>query len=438
MTIIPVLKTVNERAIAAPLTANQVRGFWAAWGGLVLDGMDSFIYALVLVPAMRALLPASGIEPTVGNLGFYGSILFAVFLVGWGCAFLWGPIADRFGRVRTLMFAILCYSLFTFLGSVAQNIWELGLFRLLAGFGVGGEFVGAAILVAEELPGKRRVSGAGYLNTGYYVGMFLAAGLNYTIGARLGWRAMFAAGIAPALFIAFIRYGVHEPERWKKRLESIGSWTARDSFVALFSPEYRKRTMLNCLFLLISMIGLWAGSVYVPGAVTQVALREGYGPAQAARIASWATMLLATGTILGCLVMAPLANWLGRRGALAFFFAVMAASIPLAFGYAFYPGHGGLRTFILCLFFVGVGGGSFSVQLLWLPEQYRTECRGSALALATCVGRFVAAGATFIVGAGISHYGSIGVPVALTGLAFVLGLLAVPFGVETKGQPLPV
>jgi MFS family permease len=278
-------------------------------------------------------LCASGIPATVGNLGFYGSILFCVFLVGWGCAFLWGPIADRFGRVRALIFAILCYSLFTFLGCIAQNVWQLGVFRFLAGFGVGGEFVGAAVFVAEELPTGRRVSGAGYLNSGYYVGIFLAAGLNYILGARLGWRAMFAAGVAPALFVAFIRYGVQEPERWKKRIESIGAWTARDSLFALFSPEYRKRTTLNCLLLLVSMIGLWAGSVYVPGAVTQVALGEGYSTGDAARIASWATMLLATGTILGCLIMAPIADRIGRRGALAFFFAIMAVSIPLAFGY---------------------------------------------------------------------------------------------------------
>jgi hypothetical protein len=118
-------------------------------------------------------------------------------------------------------------------------------------------------------------------------------------------------------------------------------------------------------------------------------------------------------------------NRLGRRGALAFFFAIMAVSIPLAFGYTFYPGHGGLSAFIPCLFFVGVGGGSFSVQLLWLPEQYRSECRGSALAFATCVGRFVAAGATLIVGAGIAHYKSIGVPVALSALAFVFGPLPI-------------
>ena len=400
--------------------------------------MDSFIYALVLVPAMRELLPASGIEPTAGNLGFYGSILFAVFLVGWGCAFLWGPVADRFGRVRSLMLAILCYSVFTFLGCMAHNIWQLGVFRMLAGFGVGGEFVGAATFVAEEMPDNRRVSAAGLLNSGYYVGTFIAAGLNYLIGAHYGWRAMFAMGGAPALFVAYIRVGVHEPERWKKRLAATGGWTAWDSLFSLFSDEYRKRTVMNCLFLLISMIGLWAGSVYAPGAVTQVAIREGFSAPDAARIASWATMLLSTGTILGCLVMPVLANRLGRRGALACFYALMAASIALSFGYAFYLPQGALRVFIPCLFLVGAGGASFAVYIVWLPEQYRTECRGSAIALAMSIGRFAAAGATFLVGAGISSYGSIGMPVAATSLAFALGLLVVPFGIETKGKPLPV
>jgi MFS family permease len=415
----------------------RVRGLWAAGAGVALDGMDSFIYALVLIPAMRELLPESGIEPTAANLGFYGSILFSVFLIGWGMAFLWGPIADRFGRVRALVFAVICYSVFTFLGCLARNVQELGVFRMLAGFGVGGEFVGAAVFVAEELPDRLRARGAGYLNSAYYVGTFLAAALNYAIGAHYGWRVMFALGGTPALFIAFIRYGVREPERWVKRMESIGGASARDSFLALFTPEYRMRTALNCLFLLVSMVGLWAGSVYAPSAITQIALRDGYGTADAARLASWGTMLLAVGTILGCVVMAPIAEWLGRRGALAIFFAVMAASTATAFGYAFYLPHGALRMFAACLFMVGLGGGSFSVYLLWIPEQYRTECRGSALALATCVGRFVAAAATFLVGAGIARYGSIGVPVAMTSLAFVAGLFFIPLSFETKDRPLP-
>ena len=62
------------------LTGNQIRGFWAAWGGWALDGMDSFIYALVMVPALHELLPRSGIADTPGNQGFYGGLLFALFL----------------------------------------------------------------------------------------------------------------------------------------------------------------------------------------------------------------------------------------------------------------------------------------------------------------------------------------------------------------------
>jgi MFS-type transporter involved in bile tolerance (Atg22 family) len=148
-------------------------------------------------------------------------------------------------------------------------------------------------------------------------------------------------------------------------------------------------------------------------------------------------MLLATGTILGCLAMPFLADRLGRRWAVACFYAIMALSISTGFGYAFYRPTGALAVFIPLLFLVGVGGGSFAVYWVWLAEQYRTECRGSALAFATCIGRFVAAGATFLVGMAIRHYGSIGVPVAFTACAFVIGLLLLPFSEETRGRPLP-
>src|SRR4029078_6013097 len=99
--------TVTGDAASSRLTPNQIRGFWAAWGGWALDGMDSFIYALVLAPALTELLPKSGIAATPGNVGFYGRVLFALFLVGWGMSMLWGPVADRFGRVWTLMLTIL-------------------------------------------------------------------------------------------------------------------------------------------------------------------------------------------------------------------------------------------------------------------------------------------------------------------------------------------
>ena len=418
-----------------PLSPNQIRGFWAAWAGWALDGMDSFLYALVLVPALRELLPRSGLAATEANVGFFGGLLFAIFLTGWGFAFLWGPIADRLGRVRTLMLTILCYSLFTFLGAVAANVWQLAAFRFAAGAGIGGEWTLGGVLIAEEWPEARRKNGAAFMHTGYYFGTFLAAIVNYTIGAHYGWRAVFAVGGAPALLVAFIRYGVAEPKRWMERAQTAGR--AWKPLAMLFSVEYRRRTLVNAALLFISMVGLWAGSAYVPASVTYLATRQGFTAAQAARLASNGTMLLSTGTILGCLLLAVLADRLGRRGALAFYFALMFAAIVLTFGYAFYRTEAALAWFISGLFFLGLGGANFSVYTLWLPEQYRTECRGSAFAFATSFGRFIAAGVTFLVGAGVARMHTIGPPVALTSVAFLAGLALLPLAHETRGNPLP-
>ena len=398
--------------------------------------MDSFIYALVMIPALKELLPKSGIAGDAANTGYYGGLLFALFLVGWGCSFVWGPVADRFGRVRTLVLTILCYSVFTFLGAIAQNVWHLAVFRFLAGVGIGGEWTLGGILVAEVFPESRRKQAAGYMHTGYYVGTLLAAVLNFTVGAAYGWRAMFAIGGAPALLVAFIRNGVHEPERWKSRMAQLSDWTPGQAFKALFSPEYLRRTLLNAVFVLISMIGLWAGSVYVPSSITALAAKQGITGADATRLSSLGTVVLSIATILGCLMLPWMAEKWGRRLTLGFFFALMFVFIELAFRWFFYQPNG-LWPFIVCLFFLGLGGANFAVYTLWLPEQYRTECRASAFAFATSAGRFVAAGVTFLVGAGISKYGSIGVPVAYTSFAFLIGLLLLPFGEETKGRELP-
>ena len=426
-----------QPAQATPLTRNQVRGFWAAWGGWTLDGMDSFIYALVLVPSLRDLLPHSGIAATKANVGRYGGLLFALFLVGWGLAFLWGPVGDKFGRVRTLMLTVVWYSVFTFLSALVTNVWQLAALRLLAGIGIGGEWAMGGTFVAEEWPENRRRAGAGYMHTGYYVGIFLAAILNYLIGSKFGWRWMFAVGGLPALLLAWVRHGVTEPECWQKKEKVVHTWRIWQPFATLFSNALRRRTILNTLYMLASICGLWAGTVYVPAAVTALAEAAGRVGPQAAQLASTATMLVAFATILGCLAMPRLAEKLGRRGALAFYFAVMAVFIALTFGKVFYLGATALPWFFVCLLFLGFGGANFAVYTLWLPEQYPTECRASAFAFSTSFARFGGAGITFLVGAGVQHFQSLGIPVALTSIAFAIGLLLIPFGAETRGQTLP-
>jgi MFS family permease len=420
-----------------PLTRNQWRGFFAAWAGWALDGMDSYIFALVMVPALKDLLPRSALPSDVAGVGFYGGLLFAIFLVGWGCALLWGPIADKYGRVRTLMLTILWYSAFTFLCCLSTKVWHLALFRFLAGIGIGGEWAMGGTFVAEEWPEDRRKQAAGWMHTGYYVGVFLAGLANYLVGAHYGWRAMFALGGLPALLVGFIRYGVKESQRWQDKSEQVRSWSIARPLAALFAPEYRKRTLLNATYVLVSIIGLWAGSVYVPTAITEIAGREKMTGAPVTHLVSLATMLLSFATILGCIVLPAVADRIGRRVTLALYFLCTLLSIALGFGYVFYLPANALKLFFVCLFFLGLGGANFAMYTLWLPEQYPTECRGSAFAFATSVGRFAGAGFTFLVGAGVAYFHTIGTPVALTSLAFALGMLLLPFGHETKGQPLP-
>jgi MFS family permease len=276
------------------------------------------------------------------------------------------------------------------------------------------------------------------MHTGYYFGFLLAAIANYFIGSRFGWRYMFVVGGAPAILVAFIRNNVQEPTRWKNKLHQLGQkWRMHHAFLELFTPQYRRRTVFNSIYLIVSLIGLWAGSVYVPAAMTYIAQQAGHTATEAARLASYSTALLGIGTVLGALVVALLAERLGRRVTLGIFYGIMLGSISISFGHVFYMSTSGVGWFLVCAFLLGLGGANFVVYSFWLPEQYGTECRASAFAFTTNVGRFAAAGFTFLVGAGVHHFHTLGKPVALTALAFVAGLFLLPFGEETKGKPLP-
>jgi MFS family permease len=440
---------VAERAIPIPqppaqlptkLTRDQITGFWAAWTGWTLDGMDSVIYALVLSPALTELLPKSGMSNAPANVAFVGSFLFALFLIGWGLAFIWGPIADKFGRTRVLAATILVFAVFTGAAAFSQNVWQLGAFRLLAGMGIGGEWALAGTYVAEAWPEDRRKMGAGYLQTGYYSGFFLAAALNFTVGARYGWRAMFLCGLAPVILALLIIQRVKEPQRWvtesSKRSANIAPIRRRSPLSEIFRGQYRRRTLVNTGLLTVAIIGLWAAAVYEPTAIITLARKAGASLPAAVRMASFGTGLLSIGTILGCLALPPLAQRFGRKRTLAFYFAGMAIAILLSFGWAFYLPHG-LHPFIALLFVLGFFGGNFTMFSLWLPEQYGTSVRATAFAFSTSFGRFIGAGVNFALGALVHNMGTLGKPVALTAIAFGIGLLLIPFGLETRGKPLP-
>jgi MFS family permease len=328
---------------------------------------------------------------------------------------------------------VACYAVFTGAAALAQNVWELGLFRFLAGVGIGGEWALAGTYVAEMWPESRRKMGAGYLQTGYYVGFLLAAALNYTIGATFGWRAMFLCGGAPLILALYMLLQIKEPDRWS---QAAGSVSRPRPLRAIFTGEYRRRTLLNAALVTVSIIGLWAAAVYEPSAIVTLAKQAGHSAPEATRLASFGTGLLSIGTCIGCLALPVLAERMGRRWTLALFFLGMAICISLTFGWAFYI-PGGLNVFIGSLFFLGLFGGNFAIYSLWLPEQYPTMMRATAFAFVTSIGRYIGAGINFLIGAGVHSYGSMGVPVAATAAAFIFGLILLPYCVETRGSRLP-
>jgi MFS family permease len=250
---------------------------------------------------------------------------------------------------------------------------------------------------------------------------------------------MFIFGGLPALMIFFIRYGVHESKKWE---DKFGETKARrpsmaQAFGALFAPRYRRDTLVMSGLFLVSIIMLWAGSIYVPTAARQMAAAGGeMVEANLARVATYASVVLAVGTIIGCVLVPILAERVGRRVTMALFMTILGISAAIGFGYAFYE-PAGLNLFMVLTFFMGLGGANFAVYTLWLPELYSTDCRASAIGFISSAGRFVGVALVVLLYYVIPRYGSLGVPVALVASTFVLGLLLLPFARETKGQALP-
>ncbi|MBP0458728.1 MFS transporter [Streptomyces montanisoli] len=417
------------------MTPAQRRAFWGSFGGWAMDGFNWTIFGLVLAPTMAELLPRAGIADTPDNVGWYGQISAALFLVGWGCSFIWGPLADRFGRKPAMMASILMYGVFTALAGVSTDLWEWNAFRFLAAIGVGGEWAMAGTLLAEVMPEERRDRRGGLMHTAAYVGVLVVSLIYLAFGSALGWRGLFFIGGLPALAVFLIRRGTPEAERWSQDAGERSRRSFWKPLAEVFSAEYRGRTIVNLALLVVCVIGLWAGSTYVATAVTNLAKDAGYAHGTVVHLASLASMTVAAFTILGCVGVPWLAARMGRRGALAVLFALMIVGTVGAYGLA-YPMHSIGLTFAF-LPLLGLGGANFAVFTIWLPEQYPTRMRATAFAATTTFSRWVAAGGTFLIGYGIHASGSLALPLSLTAVFFVAGLAVVRYGRETTGQTLP-
>ncbi len=419
------------------MDASAKHVFWASYFGWLLDGYDTTIYAFVLVASLSFLLPNSGISKSF--IASYGLKFFAIFLIGWGTAFVFGPVADKVGRMRTLGIAILLYALGTFFSGLSYNVTEFAVARFVAGFGLGAEWFIGGTGVSEVFPEKSRHIWAGRFHSAWYAGFILAAVttpllLEYIFTTSNGWRAIFFIGIIPAVILGYIRIRAKEPEVWKRKKDLHSEqMNMSTSFKLLFSKNYRKTTILLVLVMVPVITGLYGGTLFAPTAITNLV----HATFTASTSATWYVVLggvLISGfTLLFCLIMPYMVRSLGRKTTLTIFMVFMIVGLVTAFGIAYTSNN--LYMFLPLAILLGIGGADFSVFSLWVPEIYPTEARAGGFAVITALGRYAGAGLVFVISAVTAAVG-LGDSLAYASVAFVIGIILLYFVKEDRNKQL--
>jgi hypothetical protein len=175
-------KPASGRPILLGMNGYQWTVIFAAWLGWGFDIFDGLLFNYIAPNAVPALLGIQRGTPaaSAATLNWTG-ILTSVLLLGWAAGgILFGHIADRIGRTKTLLLTMLLYSLGTAACAFAPNIWVLLIFRVVAALGIGGEWAAGAAMVAAVVPENRRVEAGALLYTSAPLGLFLATFVTYS------------------------------------------------------------------------------------------------------------------------------------------------------------------------------------------------------------------------------------------------------------------
>jgi MFS family permease len=421
---------------------------FAAWLGWGFDIFDSLLFNYVAPTCVPVLLhiPLGTPEAAAATLRWTG-ILTSLLLLGWAAGgILFGRIADRLGRSRTLLVTMVMYSVGTAACAFAPNIWSLVLFRVIASLGIGGEWVAGAAMVAEIVPEKRRVDAGALLYTAAPMGLFLATFIVYQIQGvyfrgtpEVAWRYVFLAGLIPAFVAIVVRLMIKEPERWKRATEKARPATISE----LFAPAYIALTFSGASLAMINLLTWWSVNAFIPTVAVGLANRVSAGASAvtatvlAEQWKALATNAFDAGALIGCLLTIPAAKYLGRRNMFFVYFLGGALSIMAAFGLPLSP-----ETRLYMYFPIGVTVWGITASFaFYLPELFPTRLRGTGAGFCFNLGRIVAAAGPFIVG-GIASRGVNALDTAMQALFYcgwipIVGLLLMPWVIETKNRALP-
>ena len=424
------------------ITGYQWLVLFIAWAGWSLDITDFTLYGLVLRQSLTELL---GGNPTLAQIGSVGGLVTTVGLLGWAVGgFVFGIIADYLGRVRTLALSILIYSVFTALQGVAQEAWQLGLFRFIAGLGTGAELMIAIPLVAEAFAETHRAKILGFMMTGGGFGTLFGAVIYGWVGPY-GWRYVFFAGIFPALLLAFIRKGMVEPERFtavKARRQALAASREHSEEdreflrlvpAQLFSRKIRYQTMVGVLFALGTLLAVWTAAAWLPTIQNLLLEKQGITGNAAIPYVRNGMMLWGIGGIIGYIAFGFIADVIGRRPTI-FLYSVgtLGLGLYLFLGVSTYDPYPVLLL-IYGFFVIGI----FSGHAIYISELFPTHVRSTGVAFCNGFGRIFTSFGPLVAGLLVVQLGGLTNATAIMTCFAVLSIVAVILGRETGDEDLP-
>ena len=391
---------------------------WAAMLGYMLDALDVLLYVFA-VQTLRTEFHWSA-----ATAGLVSSATLLMSSVG---GVLAGVLADRIGRSRALIYAILVYSIGSGGSATSTGIVSLLLWRAVVGLGLGGEWSAGAVLVAESWPPQHRAKAIGLMQSGWALGYMLAAATTAFILPRFGWRMLFLVGVLPAFFTIWIQRKVKEPEIWSAK-------TSTGRITDLFRPPLARRTFLATALATSVLFAYWGLNTWLPGFLSAPKSQGGAG-LNILDTSGW-IFIMQFGAFLGYVSFGWLADRFGRRPTF-FWYVLMAAILTPIYGLTPRWAGASSETWLLILGpLIGFcGTGFFALFGAMLAELYPTSIRGTAQGFVYNFGRATSALAPLAVGAVADRQG-IGAALALNSAFFLIGSVLVFTLPETKNTKL--
>jgi MFS transporter, SHS family, lactate transporter len=388
------------------LNAKQWNAIIACYLGWTLDAFDYFILIFVFPDIGQTF----GVEHTPVTYAVW--LTLAMRPVG---AFLFGILADRFGRRPTLMLDIICYSVLGFASGFVTSLAMLYFVRALFGIAMGGEWGVGASLTMETVPPSARGIISGFLQAGYPSGYLLASIVYALVFDHIGWRGMFMIGALPALLVLFVRSGVDESPAWLERKPS-----AKQIVLSV--------TRHLPLFIFVVLL-MTAFNFYSHGTQDSYPAFLKVQHKFNSQIVGTITAIASIGAILGGIAFGQISQQIGRRKAIVIAALVSILVIPI-WAFSQSPMILAIGAFIMQFLVQGAWG----VIPAHLNELSPSEVRGTFPGFAYQLGNFFAAANLTIQAMLADHFGgNYGVSMAIiSGLIAIAVAAFAGFGPQAK------